>query len=108
MPHHIVPPSAVRRHPAPSFVLTITAVYEESSVKLLTRLFAMVAVIVVIAGASSPAHAQTPNTSTVAVLVTDQSGAVIRDANVSVTNTQTGDVHEAMSGADGRATFPAL
>jgi hypothetical protein len=57
---------------------------------------------------SAPALAQSPNTSTVVVLVTDQSGAVVKDARVSVTNHQTGAVRESPSGADGSATFPAL
>ncbi len=52
--------------------------------------------------------AQSPNTSTVVVLVTDQSGAVVDGAKVSVTNDQTGAVRESRSGADGSATFPAL
>ena len=52
--------------------------------------------------------AQSPNTSTVVVLVTDQSGAVVDGAKVSVTNDQTGAVRESTSGADGSATFPAL
>src|SRR5580765_4860027 len=52
--------------------------------------------------------AQSPNNASIVVLVTDQTGAVIRDAKVSVTNNQTGAVREAMSGADGSASFPAL
>jgi hypothetical protein len=59
-------------------------------------------------GLAAPALAQSPNTSTVVVLVTDQTGAVVRDARVSVTNNQTGAVREAQSAADGSATFPAL
>ena len=54
------------------------------------------------------AFAQSPNTSTIVVLVTDQSGAVVTDAKVSVTNNQTGAVREAVSGGDGSATVPAL
>jgi hypothetical protein len=57
---------------------------------------------------SAPALAQSPNTSTITVLVTDQSGAVVKDARVSVTNNQTGAVREATSGLDGSATFSAL
>src|SRR6187397_885182 len=52
--------------------------------------------------------AQSPNNASIVVLVIDQTGAVIRDAKVSVTNNQTGAVREAMSGADGSASFPAL
>jgi hypothetical protein len=55
-----------------------------------------------------PALAQSPNTSTVVVFVVDQSGAVVKDARVSVTNNQTRATRESMSGADGTATFPAL
>jgi uncharacterized membrane protein len=53
-------------------------------------------------------HAQSPNTSTIVVLVADQSGAAVPDARVAVTNNQTGAVREVMSGSDGRATVPAL
>lgn len=55
-----------------------------------------------------PAFAQSPNTSTVVVFVVDQSGAVVKDAKVSVTNNQTAASREATSSADGTATFPAL
>ena len=54
------------------------------------------------------ARAQSPNNASIVVLVTDQTGAVVKDAKVSVTNNQTGAVREATSGADGSATFPAL
>ncbi len=54
------------------------------------------------------AAAQTPNTATIVVSVVDQTGAVVKDAKVSVTNTATGGVREAVSGDDGKATFPAL
>ncbi len=55
-----------------------------------------------------PAYAQSPNTSTIVVLVTDQSGAMVADAKVTVINTQTGDLREAPSGSEGNATFPSL
>ena len=55
-----------------------------------------------------PAFAQSPNTSTVVVFVADQSGAVVKDAKVSIINNQTGALRESISGADGSATFPAL
>ena len=42
------------------------------------------------------------------VIVTDQTGAIVKDAKISVTNSATGAVREAMSGADGSATVPAL
>jgi len=54
------------------------------------------------------AAAQSPNTATMLVVVTDQTGAVVTDARVTVLNTATGDSHEAVSGSDGRATFAAL
>ena len=54
------------------------------------------------------AIAQSTNTSTIVVLVTDQSGGVIKDAKVSMTNSETGAVRETVSGTDGSATVPAL
>jgi hypothetical protein len=54
------------------------------------------------------AAAQSPNTSTIVILVADQSGAVIKDATVTVTNNHTGARREAMTGSDGSATIPAL
>src|SRR5262249_7202469 len=55
-----------------------------------------------------PAFAQSPNTSTIVVLVTDQSGAVVSDATVIVTNSERGVVREALSGASGSASIAAL
>ena len=55
-----------------------------------------------------PAAAQSPNTATIVVVVTDQSGGVVRDAKASVLNTQTGALREASSGSDGSATVAAL
>lgn len=57
---------------------------------------------------SATVAAQTPNTSTMIVTVVDQSGAVVKDAKISVTNTATGAVREAVSGDEGSATFAAL
>jgi hypothetical protein len=54
------------------------------------------------------AAAQSPNTATMIVVVNDQTGAVIKDARVSVVNTATANSREAISGTDGAATFPAL
>lgn len=64
--------------------------------------------LLVILSAFITAVAQSPNNATVIVLVKDQTGAVIRDARVSVVNTATGDSREAISGDDGLATFAAL
>src|SRR5690348_4034002 len=52
--------------------------------------------------------AQSPNTATMIVVVTDQTGAIVPDAHVTVLNTATGDSRQAVSGTDGRATFAAL
>src|SRR5437016_4269892 len=52
--------------------------------------------------------AQSPNTATMIVVVIDQAGAVVKDAKVSVVNTATGAVRDAVSGSDGSATIPAL
>jgi hypothetical protein len=54
------------------------------------------------------AHAQSPNTSSIIVVVHDQSGALVGDAKVSVINNQTGAVRDVVSGADGAATISAL
>jgi carboxypeptidase family protein/TonB-dependent receptor-like protein len=57
---------------------------------------------------AAPVFAQSPNNSTIVVLVTDQSGAVVRDAKVSIANNQTGAVRDVASGSDGSATITAL
>jgi uncharacterized membrane protein len=57
---------------------------------------------------AAPASAQSPNTATMIVEVVDQSGAVLKDVGVSVTNDATGAVREAVSGSDGNATIQAL
>src|ERR1039457_1971833 len=66
---------------------------------LLIALFAFIA---------PPVADQSPNTATMIVVVVDQTGAVVKDAEVSVVNTATGAVREAVSGNDGSATIPAL
>ncbi len=71
-------------------------------VRFAVFLFAALAV------ATLPVSAQSPNTSTIVVLVTDPSGAVVSDAKVLVTNNQTGSVRDVLSASDGSATFPAL
>ncbi len=55
-----------------------------------------------------PAAAQSPNTATVVIVVVDQSGAVVRDATVSVVNRATGAVRDVVSGDQGTATVAAL
>jgi len=69
---------------------------------LLIALFAFSASTKIIAAT------QSPNTATMIVVVVDQTGAVVKDAKVSVVNTATGAVREAVSGSDGSATVPAL
>jgi len=66
---------------------------------LMMALFAFVAM---------PIAAQSPNTASMTVTVIDQNGAVVRGANVSVINTATGAVREAVSGDEGSATMTAL
>ena len=56
----------------------------------------------------APLAAQSPSTGSLSVVVEDQSGAVVKDAKIVVTNTATGAVREAASGGDGGATIPAL
>ncbi len=69
------------------------------------RLLATLALILCIA---VPLAAQSPNTGTIIVVVVDQTGALVNDANVSVVNAATGASREAVSGNDGSATFVAL
>ena len=52
--------------------------------------------------------AQTPNTATIMVAVTDQSGAPVPGARVSVVNTATAAERVATADSGGVATFPAL
>ena len=55
-----------------------------------------------------PLFAQTPNTATLVVAVTDQGGAPVNDATITVVNAATGAVREATSRSDGSATIPGL
>ncbi len=52
--------------------------------------------------------AQSPNTASLLVTVTDQSGAVVPGAQVSVTRGDTGSSRQAMTGDDGTITIVAL
>src|SRR6186713_189982 len=52
--------------------------------------------------------AQSPNNATIIVTVNDQTGAVVKDARVTILNSATGDSREAVTGTDGNATFAAL
>jgi carboxypeptidase family protein len=64
--------------------------------------------IALFAFTGAPTSAQSPNTATMIVTVVDQTGAVVKDANIWVTNTATGAVREAVSGEGGSATIAAL
>jgi hypothetical protein len=55
-----------------------------------------------------PVIAQSPNTATLLVNVTDPSGAVVPGATIRVTNAATGSIRETRTGADGSATIAAL
>jgi hypothetical protein len=54
------------------------------------------------------AIAQSPNTSALIVTVVDQADAVVPGAKISVTNSGTSAVRDAVSGADGSSTITAL
>jgi hypothetical protein len=73
--------------------------------KFLTQLSVCCSLVAIAAGA---ALAQSPNTASIVVTVVDQNGAVVRGAHVSVMNTATGAVREAVSGDEGTATIAAL
>jgi len=55
-----------------------------------------------------PLYAQSPNTSSLVVIVNDQTGAVIPGAQVSITNGDIGLSRDATTGANGSATIAAL
>jgi hypothetical protein len=78
------------------------------NMKLNTASFLFVLLAAFLTFVAAPVAAQSPNTATMMVVVSDQTGAVIRDARVTVLNTATGDSREAVSGGDGTATFAAL
>jgi hypothetical protein len=57
---------------------------------------------------AAPALAQSPHTAGMVVTVVDQNGAVVKGANVTVTNTATGATRDAVSGDEGTVTFGGL
>ena len=69
---------------------------------MIRRLFVLTAVAIL--GASAPAFAQF-ETATVVGTVRDSSGAVVPDAKVTLTNTQTGVSAERQSDANGNFEF---
>ena len=72
------------------------------------RVFRNLSMMCLALALAMPAHAQSPATAAIAVIVTDPSGAVVKDAKITVTNTQSGASREFTSGADGSAISPAL
>src|SRR4029079_4719638 len=75
---------------------------------MLKKLIVALATIAAVALQAAAAGAQSPNTGSIVVVVVDQSGAVVKDARVTVTNTATGAVREAVSNGEGSATLPTL
>jgi hypothetical protein len=76
---------------------------------MIRRFLAQLGVFVfVLAVCAFAAVAQSPNTSSITVVVEDQNGAVVRDAKVSVVNDATGATRDAVTGSEGSATIPAL
>ena len=55
-----------------------------------------------------PVAAQSPNTATMLIEVVDETGAVVKDAKVTVVNAATGNGRDAVSGSDGSVTIAAL
>src|SRR5262245_30572588 len=66
------------------------------------------AVLAALCAGSLPALAQSPNTSSLVVVVEDQQGAVVPEARVSLVNPTTGVSREAVSGPGGAATLTSL
>ena len=64
--------------------------------------------VAVFAFAAVHIGAQSPNTATMIVTVVDQNDAVVAGADISVVNTATGAVRDAVSGGEGSATIAAL
>jgi hypothetical protein len=69
-------------------------------------LFALLTFVLV--GTSVSVFAQSPHSAAISVVVVDQNGAVVRDANISVLNDATGVTRDAVSDTDGSATVSGL
>ena len=63
---------------------------------------------ILVSATAVPARAQSPNTATLVIVVVDQTGGVVSDARVTVANSATGTVREAVSGNDGSTSIAAL
>ncbi|MEO6725002.1 MAG: TonB-dependent receptor, partial [Blastocatellia bacterium] len=87
-------------------MITLTKAF--LTLRPIQNLITVLAVLLVVSSLMPGTTAQSPNTATMIVVVTDQTGAVVKDANISVINTATSAVREAVSGSDGSATIPAL
>jgi hypothetical protein len=87
-----------------SAVASVNPINSFSARRAFTLAFFIFSVLI----SAASLQAQSPNTATMIVVVVDQNGAIVKDANISVVNTATGAVREAMSGSDGSATIPAL
>jgi hypothetical protein len=68
----------------------------------------MIRLLVMALCVAVPGVAQAPNTAAIVVVVTDQSGAVVRDAAVTVVDSRTGAMRDVTSGADGTGTISGL
>jgi Carboxypeptidase regulatory-like domain len=78
------------------------------SLARIARIYTLLSFFLLLVFTIQVTAAQSPNTSTMIVTVVDQTGAVIRDAKIFVTNTATGAVRQAVSGEGGSATIAAL
>ncbi len=86
--------------PQPTFAIIRPFVIRTStSIRLLIALATLLA---------AHAAAQSPTTATMVIVVTDQTGASMKDVRIAVANNATGAVREAVSGSDGSATIQAL
>ena len=68
----------------------------------------LASLLTLFASMAAPIAAQSPNTSAMIIAVFDRTGGVVQNAKVSVMNTATGAMREALSGSDGSASIPAL
>src|ERR1051325_5378253 len=67
----------------------------------------LVAALMCVAACALPALAQS-NKGTIVGTVTDQNGAVVKDAKVTATNVATGEARDATTGDEGTYSIPAL
>ena len=71
----------------------------------LIRVFVVLAILLV---PSARVHAQSPNTAAIVVAVTDESGAAVPDAQISVSSAEIAGTRQTASGPDGAVTIAAL